>query len=293
MVLSVAVALLLLPGIEDVELPRCFRDEPETCSVPLPFSGFEALSLGIFEIPSEESARQEDEPPHGSFLGFFDRHASSKGWKEGVWEEYLATPAIILPASLAIGAVAIVHWDKRLEAQWEGRLGKKQTWSNIGVYTVLAASVATGALLPGEGRNTWDETWTVAESYLASYLTTTVLKSTISRYRPGHGTHSFPSGHSAMAFTGATLMESNLGPVGGIPAYGLAAFTAFERVEAGRHFPSDVLAGAAIGTLSAGIIDALHWGGGPGKGGIANRSVACDLDVQGLHAFALQVSIGF
>src|SRR6185295_9998115 len=122
------------------------------------------------------------------------------------------------------------------------------------------------------------ETWTVAEAYVASYLTTTVLKSTVARLRPGHGTHSFPSGHSSMAFTGATLMESNLGPVGGIPAYGLAAFTAFERVESGRHYPSDVLAGAAIGTLSAGILDALHWGGS-GKGGIAGRPIACDVDV--------------
>jgi hypothetical protein len=96
-----------------------------------------------------------------------------------------------------------------------------------------------------------------------------------------------------MGFTGATLLEQNSGPAFGLPAYGLAAFTAFERVEAGRHFPSDVLAGAAIGTLSAGIIDALHWGGGAGKGGIASHSVACDLDVNGLHSFALQVSIGF
>src|SRR4029079_10094855 len=132
-----------------------------------------------------------------------------------------------------------------------------------------------------EGRNAWDESWTVAESFLCSCLTTTVLKSSVHRLRPGHGTHSFPSGHSAMAFTAATLIENNLGPYAGIPAYALAAFTGFERVESGRHYPSDVFAGAAIGALSAGIVDALHWGGEAGSGGIASRAFACAVHAQG------------
>ncbi len=64
----------------------------------------------------------------------------------------------------------------------------------------------------------------------------------------------------------ATLIDRNSGLLYGLPAYGLAGFTAFERVEAGRHYASDVLAGAAIGALSAGIMDSLHWGAGPGRG---------------------------
>ena len=250
--------------------------------------GFDALPLGLYLDPAPEVDQDPlgKEPPHGSFSGFWERHASSDAWKGAVWDQYLTQPAVILPISLAVAAVVVIPFDHRLEEQWHGLLGGKQSYSNIAVYTLIGASALTGVLFPGEGRNSWDEGWTIAESFLVSYATTSVLKASVSRFRPEHGTHSFPSGHSSMAFTGATLMDLNSGPVLGIPAYGLAAFTAFARVESGRHFPSDVLAGAAIGTLSAGIFDALHWGGKPGKGGIA-------LDVQGLHSVALQVDLGF
>lgn len=293
MMLSGAVAILLLSG--DLRpWSEDDRREPEAPDLPPIFLDAEEIDRRRMGTEAEELPvlRFETDPPHRSISGFFDQHGSSKAWKEAVWEGYLTTPAVLLPASLVLGAIVIHPWDRRLEQHWQGLIGGKQEWSNIAVYTLIGVSVLTGALLPGEGRNAWDETWTVAESYFASYLTTTVLKSAIARTRPGHGTHSFPSGHSAMAFTGATLMESNLGPSGGLPAYGLAAFTAFERVESGRHYPSDVLAGAAIGTLSAGIIDALHWGGS-GKGGIASQPVACSVDVEGLHGFSLQVSIRF
>jgi membrane-associated phospholipid phosphatase len=230
---------------------------------------------------------QEPETPHGSFGGFFDRHFSNEAWKDSVWDQYLATPAVLLPISLALSAVIISHWDHRLAKQWEGVLGGQETLSNVGVYTLIGASAGLGLLFPGEGRNGYDEIWTVGEAFLASYLTTSLLKLSVKRLRPIHGEQSFPSGHTSMAFTGATLIERNSGLWLGVPAYGLAAFTGFERVESGRHFPSDVLAGAAIGTLMAGIVDAMHWGRG-GKGGIA-----CELDVQGLHSFALQLTIDF
>ena len=238
-------------------------------------------------------ATPEQETPHGSFSGFFDLHGSSHAWKETVWEQYLTQPAVLLPVGLTIASLAVIPLDRRLERQWEGSIQGKQSLGNITVYSLIGISALTGVLFPGEGRNSWDEIWTVGESFLCSYLTTSVLKSSVARLRPGHGTHSFPSGHSAMAFTAATLIEKNLGPYAGIPAYAVAAFTAFDRVESGRHFPSDVLAGAAIGSLSAGIIDALHWGGEPGKGGIADRSFAFEVDVPDLHTFELQVAIRF
>jgi len=281
-------------------LPRSLREEVATeiprRILPDAYSGFtpfrEIVDVRRIDAPTFEG-QAERETSHGSFSGFFDLHGSSRAWKETVWDQYLTQPPLLLPLALGIASVAVIPWDRRLERHWQGVIQGKQNLGNIGVYSLIGISALTGALFPGEGRNAWDESWTVAEAFLCSYLTTTVLKSTVHRLRPGHGTHSFPSGHSAMSFTAATLIENNLGPYAGIPAYGLAAFTGFERVESGRHYPSDVFAGAAIGALSAGIIDALHWGGPPGKGGIADRSFACSVEAQGLHGVEMQVAIRF
>jgi undecaprenyl-diphosphatase len=57
---------------------------------------------------------------------------------------------------------------------------------------------------------------------------------------------SFPSGHAAAAFafaTGATLEK----PALAAPLYAAAAAVAYSRVHAGVHYPSDVVAGAAVG----------------------------------------------
>lgn len=279
-------------GGEADSLPRSLQED---CPTMAQTSGGR-LFLAMVD-PEQDAGKTpappDAETPHGSFSGFFHLHGSSQAWKETVWEQYLTQPAVLLPLGLAIATVAVLPLDRRLERHWEGSIQGKQNLGNIGVYSLIGVSALTGLLFPGEGRNSWDESWTVAESFLCSYLTTTVLKSSVHRLRPGHGTHSFPSGHSAMSFTAATLIENNLGPYAGIPAYAVAAFTAFERVESGRHFPSDVLAGAAIGSLSAGILDALHWGGGPGKGGIADRTFAFGVGVPDLNTFELRLAIRF
>ena len=63
---------------------------------------------------------------------------------------------------------------------------------------------------------------------------------------------SFPSGHAATSFAGATMLSlffPRLAPV----LYGLAIAIAFSRVYVGVHYPVDVIGGAALGT-------AVGWG---------------------------------
>lgn len=67
---------------------------------------------------------------------------------------------------------------------------------------------------------------------------------------------SFPSGHSTTAFCAAVLF-GGLYPRFLWPFLGMAALTAISRVYVGAHFPSDVLAGALIGTASG--LFALKW----------------------------------
>jgi hypothetical protein len=77
------------------------------------------------------------------------------------------------------------------------------------------------------------------------------LKYSINRTRPDGEDLSFPSGHTSAAFHGAAFIDMNYGSKYGFPAYALAAFVGYSRVRANRHYISDVIAGAAVGILSA------------------------------------------
>lgn len=91
-------------------------------------------------------------------------------------------------------------------------------------------------------------------SVLAAQGVTEVLKNSVGRYRPnsdlaGASYKSFPSGHSAGAFSGAAFLQTRYGAAWGVPAYAAATFVAASRVHGNRHYPDDVLAGASIGFL--------------------------------------------
>jgi undecaprenyl-diphosphatase len=93
---------------------------------------------------------------------------------------------------------------------------------------------------------------TLAAVVLAE-LSTDLLKFAIPRARPDvHAlvarphTHSFPSGHAAIAFASATVLGAAV-PRARPLLYVLAALVAWSRVYVGVHFPLDVAAGALLG----------------------------------------------
>ena len=102
----------------------------------------------------------------------------------------------------------------------------------------------------------WRRPWIVVSVGAALYaadLCATLLKLLIPRHRPrvhqlvpGPKDHSFPSGHAATSFAGATLLAW-YAPRLRIPLYLLAAGIAFSRVYVGVHWPLDVVAGALVG----------------------------------------------
>jgi membrane-associated phospholipid phosphatase len=84
---------------------------------------------------------------------------------------------------------------------------------------------------------------------MATGVTTYGLKFMIDEKRPRHGSQSFPSGHTAMAFFGSGFIHKRYGLRYAIPAYATAFFVGYSRVKIKEHWILDVVGGAAIGLL--------------------------------------------
>ncbi len=80
---------------------------------------------------------------------------------------------------------------------------------------------------------------------------TFAMKYSIPAIRPDGGEHSFPSGHTSISFSSAEFIRERYGWNYGFPAYVVASFVGYSRIEAKRHYVRDVLAGAFIGIGSS------------------------------------------
>ncbi len=69
-------------------------------------------------------------------------------------------------------------------------------------------------------------------------------------FDPFEGQTSFPSGHTTQAFTLATVLSTHYKtPWVYVPAYGIASLVGLARMNKNAHWASDVIAGAALGTV--------------------------------------------
>ncbi len=139
------------------------------------------------------------------------------------------------------------------------------------LYPVAAASpialLATGYIKKDKRLQHYG--WEAVGSLAVNTVITEGLKYSINRNRPYvtypgevhpyviESDPSFPSGHTSMAFATATTLSLEFKKwYVVVPAYLWAAGVGYSRLYQGEHYPSDVLAGAAVGAGSALL---SHW----------------------------------
>jgi len=129
-------------------------------------------------------------------------------------------------------------------------LAKSSLEKSGDIVHLLLPAAAFGATLVLE--DDFQGSWQLVKSGVVSRVAVEGLKYGIDKDRPdGSGDDSFPSGHTADSFASATFIQQRYGWKWAIPAYIGATFVGYSRVESDKHYIEDVLAGAAIGIISA------------------------------------------
>jgi hypothetical protein len=199
-----------------------------------------------------------------------DDAALLPGWKRvgaAAWNA-LASPWTWAPLAGA-AVMQIDDWDERV-SDWaidhtpvfgsvEDAKDARGWTGNVSDAAYYASALATPS---GDDALGWtlDKVKGLAVGGVARYGTlfvTDVLKESTGRTRPDHSDDtSFPSQHSAGLAVNATLTCSNIGATRlpdpakvalDVGVIGFSAYGSWSRIEAGGHFPSDVLVGAALG----------------------------------------------
>lgn len=238
------VALLLLSSGARAEEPYALEADRETALIA---GGLGLLVTGHI-LRDEELPAAPPPPFHDpAELRWFDRGAASR------WSRSAAHASDWLDLGLAVSPYALGAFDDDAG----GTTALMQTESLLltsGVVAVLKEAV-------GRSRPyTYNEDPTIPAAERARRF----------------ATRSFPSGHAATAFASAMLLGEVYGELhpdddarhwvryGSLAAAGVVSYL---RYAAGVHFPSDILAGAAIGAAIGWAVPALHETDGDDDGG--------------------------
>lgn len=230
---------LLLALLFAVALPVAAQ-EPDTCRV--------SLENGVLTPDTTRAFPESGVPTPPSTLTLCNDHASCH-----FHARQLIAPAVLL----AVGASGLIHnspIDKLSDATHDGVKDwnfhtKADNWLE---YVPTVVHIGLGLTGVKAKHKCFDRCAAAATAYVCMEVVSNGLKYTVRETRPDTGArNAFPSGHTALAFTGAELTRLEYGNAIGAAAYGVATAVGVLRILNDRHNVHDVLAGAGIGIISA------------------------------------------
>lgn len=133
--------------------------------------------------------------------------------------------------------------------------------TELGSPTALLIYAAIGIALGN--KNIKKIAAVLAIGLLLSAIVTEDVKDLVQRQRPYAGIapvylytneYSFPSGHAVATFLTATIILAFLGWKWGLAGYLIAVLVGISRVVLNVHYPSDVIAGAALGIMLGALV---------------------------------------
>jgi len=186
--------------------------------------------------------------------------------------DWLKTGAFVIATGLAFSLdpkikESVTH---QRSASFDNVTDYGEKYGNISYAGIFAGGMyITGKLLGDKEISTTGRM--LVESVLYTGLTVSLVKYAVGRSRPytnegpsdvfaytfQESNVSFPSGHTAIAFTVSTVLARRIdNPFATAALYGLAGFTGYQRIYDNKHWFSDVFVGAAIGYfIGSSIVD--------------------------------------
>ncbi len=112
--------------------------------------------------------------------------------------------------------------------------------------SVSAVSWTFGKLV--KSRKLQDFGTDLIRAQAANGILTAAMKGTINRTRPDGSPYSYPSGHTSSTFATAGVVYHHFGKKWGTPAFAIATYVGFSRLQENKHYLSDVIAGGILGS---------------------------------------------
>jgi membrane-associated phospholipid phosphatase len=136
---------------------------------------------------------------------------------------------------------------------WSGDSSRNTQADVLAIGLPIMAYTMTGLKRDKQGA------WEATKSLGLTTVGTLALNALIDKDTPsGDADDAFPSGHSAIAFSSAAFMQRRYGWRTGLPAYAVAGYVGWLRVETDEHDWADVLGGAALG-IAASTLFTQRW----------------------------------
>jgi hypothetical protein len=223
--LVLALALSDQPPVQDEQKPSDPQQQKAEAKEPPtpPHTGIRALAVNLVEDVKKLPAKQN---------------------------LYLAViggglAAAVHPADQTVNARLVSHYDGVNKAFAPGKyVGGTPVQVALSVGTYAFGRIYDKPKVSHLGMD-------LLQAQILSELLVQPIKFATHRARPDNSdNHSFPSGHAAVTFATATVIERHLGWRKSILGYTIASYVAASRLHDNRHYLSDVVFGAAVGSIA-------------------------------------------